>query len=156
VFKSDGSARKVEKKQKIKTKATTIFFTQRYLHLLAAYNMSIAHISLSTGPKNFETVRAFYLAILKPLGYTVYKEHAPDYCGLMTRKGADFWLHGGNKDISLADSSDLDSRESNIHVAFNADSRKVVDEWYETAMYVYKVAQPLAYVVVVLTPRPNV
>ncbi|KAJ9144712.1 hypothetical protein NKR23_g5815 [Pleurostoma richardsiae] len=96
--------------------------------------MSIAHISLSTGPKNFETVRAFYLAILKPLGYTVYKEHAPDYCGLMTRKGADFWLHGGNKDISLADSSDLDSRESNFHVAFNADSRKVVDEWYETAI----------------------
>jgi hypothetical protein len=87
--------------------------------------MPIGHISIPTGSSNFLEMRDFYLAILKPLGYVIYKEDPPNWCGMGPPNcGPDMWLHGGAKD----------SVPGNLHIAFQANSRRVVDEWYKNAM----------------------
>src|SRR5262245_64948247 len=97
--------------------------------------MPIGHISLPCGLAHFEEMRAFYLAILQPLGYKVYKEDVPKWCGLGTSTGGpDFWLHCGGKELSKF-GGDVDKREGGVHVAFNAASRRAVDEWYRIALY---------------------
>lgn len=95
--------------------------------------MSLEHISLATGPSNFQEVRDFYLAILQPLGYKVYFENVPKITGLVgPSRVPDFWLHPGPDDIAKVTTAE--KRGSKTHVAFRASSRKVVDEWYRNAL----------------------
>jgi len=98
--------------------------------------MALHHVSLATGQKGFETMRAFYLASLKPLGYGVYYSEPGQWLGLAKpRAGPDLWLHCGGGEIEPFD-GDVDARVGKTHVAFAAKSRAQVDEWYKTAMYV--------------------
>jgi catechol 2,3-dioxygenase-like lactoylglutathione lyase family enzyme len=87
--------------------------------------MTINHVGLVTPPAKFEAMRAFYLSILAPLGYSIYKEDVPKYCGMGKKNaGPDFWLHCGGDD----------DRPGKTHVAFDVGSPKAVDEWFKNAM----------------------
>lgn len=107
--------------------------------------MPLSHVSLPTGgPSHFQAMRDFYLAILQPLGYTVFKEDVPRFCGMMHPScGPDFWLHcsGGDGDgltpVDKTLSAD-DNRKMlggpRTHVAFQAGSKRQVDEWFRNAV----------------------
>jgi catechol 2,3-dioxygenase-like lactoylglutathione lyase family enzyme len=96
--------------------------------------MPISHVSLPTGPSNFEEMRAFYLETLAPLGYVVFKEEPPKYCGLGKRTaGPDLWLHCGGDDLKRFDGN-LEKRAAAPHIAFEMGSRRQVDEWYARAL----------------------
>lgn len=95
---------------------------------------SLLHISLPTGPKAFEAMRNFYVATLRPLGYTTYVEQSPVFCGLKGGNGPDFWLHVGNKDLPKIDSEHTEMHGGGVHVAFSAASKEIVDEWYKIAL----------------------
>jgi len=96
--------------------------------------MSLGHVSLPTGPSNFQDMRDFYVAILKPLGYEVYMEKVPHFCGLSGSYGPDFWLHCGGQDSPKITAADAESRAGKTHVAFAVSSPKKVDEWYRNAV----------------------
>ena len=67
--------------------------------------------------------KAFYLAALKPLNYEIVMEWET-YIGFGVNGKPDFWLKEGKK-VAPA-----------IHVAFRADNRKLVDEFYKAALAV--------------------
>ena len=96
--------------------------------------MPIGHVSLPTG-SHFKEMRSFYLALLQPLGYTVYKESVGDeWCGLgKPTCGPDFWLHGGGQDVVPFDGN-LEKRAGRAHIAFAVSSPKEVERWYQNAM----------------------
>lgn len=98
--------------------------------------MPVGHISLPTGPSTFRQMRTFYLAILKPLGYTVYLENNPRLYGMASSAGPDFWLHCEDAELPTLDSLAGAKPVGKTHVAFNAESRAAVDAWYQTAMFV--------------------
>lgn len=124
--------------------------------------MSIDHVGLSVSPSAFKTTRDFYLAALKPLGYTIYMEKNDQDAGGASFIGfknacrdPNFWLHGGGSDnentaAQLVDAANYETEELRkkqpvrSHVAFAAPSRKVVDEWYLNAL-----------LVITLPPYPN-
>jgi hypothetical protein len=96
--------------------------------------MPIAHVSVPTGPTHFKEMRAFYITVLKPLGYSIFREEFPNFCGFGTVTGGpDFWIHAGNEDLKSFD-GDLETRGGRAHVAFQCASIKDVDLWYKTAM----------------------
>ncbi len=101
--------------------------------------MPINHVSLATGPSSFKALRDFYVAALKPLGFSIYKESSNCFLGLQApRAGPDFWLHCGGEDFPLLDPS-LPAEENlkgrgRTHVAFDAGSNAKVDEWYKAAV----------------------
>jgi catechol 2,3-dioxygenase-like lactoylglutathione lyase family enzyme len=72
--------------------------------------------------------RRFYGAALGPLGYTLLMEIPKEHTGGKVVYGygvapkADFWLAEGTPN------------EPRIHIAFRADSRRQVDEFYRAAM----------------------
>jgi len=72
--------------------------------------------------------KAFYAAALAPLGYRVIIELTKDQTGGFEGVGMgeppkpDFWLAGGAPN------------EPRIHVAFRAESRAVVDAFYQAAL----------------------
>jgi catechol 2,3-dioxygenase-like lactoylglutathione lyase family enzyme len=72
--------------------------------------------------------RRFYDGALAPLGYTMLMEIPTEHTGGKVVYGygvapkADFWLAEGKPN------------EPRIHIAFRADSRKQVDEFYRAAM----------------------
>lgn len=96
--------------------------------------MPVGHISLPTGPSTFRQMRAFYLAILKPLGYTVYLENNPRLYGMASSAGPDFWLHCEDAELPTLASLAGAKPVGKTHVAFNAESRAAVDAWYQTAI----------------------
>lgn len=101
-----------------------------------ARTMPLNHISLATGPANFAAMREFYLDILGPLGYGIYLEKEGEFLGMAPKRGGpDFWLHCGGEDFPKFDGN-VEKRGGRMHVAFDASSRKAVDEWYKHAMYV--------------------
>lgn len=63
----------------------------------------------------------FYLAALKPLGYELFMEWEK-WVGLAVAGKPDFWLRAGGKTAP------------SIHVAFRAQSRALVDEFYAAAI----------------------
>jgi catechol 2,3-dioxygenase-like lactoylglutathione lyase family enzyme len=72
--------------------------------------------------------RSFYEAALAPLGYRVLMEVPTQFTGGAVVLGLgvppkpDFWLHQGTP------------QQPRMHIAFRADSREVVDAFYQAAM----------------------
>lgn len=98
--------------------------------------MPISHISLPTGPSTFRQLQTFYLAILKPLGYTVYLENHLRLYGMASSAGPEFWLHCEDAEQPKLDITTGSKPVGKTHVAFNAESRDIVDAWYQIAMFV--------------------
>ncbi|KXX76599.1 hypothetical protein MMYC01_208439 [Madurella mycetomatis] len=100
--------------------------------------MPLGHVSLPTGPSNYKAMRDFYVAALKPLGYTVFLEEEGHVCGFHAHMVPDFWLHCGGEDFApvnpgLSADENLKAR-GRTHVAFNVASRGQVEEWYRNAV----------------------
>lgn len=76
------------------------------------------HIGLRT--TQYDQLLAFYKAALAPLGYTVMMEY-PGVAGLGSET-PDFWLSADDKGVS------------NIHLAFAAKDRAVVDAFHAAAL----------------------
>ena len=110
--------------------------------------MPISHVSLATGPARFGAMRAFYVESLAVLGYDKYVDVAapagPGSPGGLTLLGLgpaggapDFWLHVGNGEqeplpeglAGPGGSVDDARRPGKTHVAFEAESRELVDRW---------------------------
>lgn len=80
----------------------------------------IAHVSINVS--DYNRSKEFYLKALKPLGYGIYKE-LPEWnvIGFGVGGEGDLWLHSeGNKQPT--------------HVAFKANDKKTVDEFYKQAI----------------------
>ncbi|KAK4171435.1 Glyoxalase/Bleomycin resistance protein/Dihydroxybiphenyl dioxygenase [Triangularia setosa] len=101
--------------------------------------MPINHVSLPTGPRNFVLMRDFYLAVLQPLGFKIYKQLDGHFIGMQPKHaGPDFWLHCGGQDFDPVD-PELSAKENlktrgRSHVAFDVGSRTEVDEFYAAAL----------------------
>jgi len=78
------------------------------------------HIGITT--TNLKALRDWYHQALTPLGYEVKYEEDGLYCGLGPADSINVWLKQG------------DSATGNVHLAFTADNRKTVDEFYAAAM----------------------
>lgn len=80
----------------------------------------IDHVSIHV--TDFAKAKAFYLAALKPLGYGLVMD-LPEWkvIGLGVAGKPDFWI--------LAD-----GQSKGVHVAFKAESRKVVNEFHAAAL----------------------
>ncbi|KAI3336817.1 hypothetical protein HD806DRAFT_474905 [Xylariaceae sp. AK1471] len=98
--------------------------------------MPLSHVSLATGALHFARMRSFYLEVLAPLGYVTYFDKANFMLGLKPAgKIPDFWLHVGNgEQTAFPADGDVEARRGSTHVAFEAESRDVVDKWYVTAI----------------------
>jgi hypothetical protein len=81
-------------------------------------------------------MQAFYSTILMPLGYTIYLENHPKLYGLASSAGPDFWLHCEDAELSKFDATSGVIPAGKTHVAFNAESREIVNQWYEVATFV--------------------
>ena len=73
---------------------------------------------LSIGVSNLAKSKQFYQAALEPLGYTVKIEMDHGVC--FGSDAGDFWI--------------VKSTPSNIHIAFAAQNREIVDQFYQAAM----------------------
>ena len=76
----------------------------------------IDHTSLTVS--DFAKSRGFFERALKPLGYKVIREF-PGVAGLGEGERADFWIAQG--------------KSQPVHLAFAANNRKLVDEFYKAA-----------------------
>jgi hypothetical protein len=93
-------------------------------------------------------MRAFYLAALAPLGYTIFKEETNNFLGLQCNHNPDFWLHGssgggcddGKESLVVDGGLTADENRKRLggggraHVAFEVGSRAVVEEWFRGAV----------------------
>jgi hypothetical protein len=98
--------------------------------------MPLHHYGLPVGP-HYKIMHDFYVAIMAPLGYKIAMDMSEyEYCGFAVEGSLpDFWLGGGRKEDGLQKyDGDIKGRVSPIHVAFKAESKEQVDEWYENAM----------------------
>jgi hypothetical protein len=94
----------------------------------------VSHVALSTGKKKYKEMCNFYRKILAPLGYYVFMEEEGVYFAMEPKGGfPDFWLYPGSTEIEKFDGN-VAERGSKTHVAFYANSRKEVDDWYRVAM----------------------
>jgi len=86
----------------------------------------IDHMGL--GVSDFEKSKAFYTTALRPLGIGIVMEVTAEETGNGAAAGFGegqkpyFWIGAGEKP------------ETHVHVAFTADSRKIVDEFYMAAI----------------------
>lgn len=113
--------------------------------------MTLNHVSLPTTPATHARMRDFYLASLKPLGYTPFKEQSGVFLGLQRNHRPDFWLHccNGWSDDSQGKGQDEEAQLVNpnlsadenrkklkgwAHIAFEVSSKKTVDEWFKAAV----------------------
>lgn len=83
--------------------------------------MILDHIGLSV--ENYDECKAFYIEALKPLGISLqieFKEY--QVCGFGKGGKAEFWLEKG-----------VPTR-SQMHIAFQADSKDIVDAFYDAAI----------------------
>ncbi len=79
------------------------------------------HIAIEV--KDYEKSKQFYITILEPLGYGLVMEvKEKSYAGFGRDGKPSFWLHKGKK------------IQPGVHIAFQAASRKKVDEFYEVAI----------------------
>ncbi len=88
--------------------------------------MPLAHISLPVA--NLEASKAFYLNVLKPLGYELYLELESTIGMGPKNDNPDFWLH------KCPDEKNKDAKTHKTHVAFKASSRSVVHAFHEIAL----------------------
>jgi predicted lactoylglutathione lyase len=70
---------------------------------------------------DIKKAKEFYLAALNPLGYSIFMEWEK-WLGLAVNGKPDFWLKEGKQTAPA------------IHIAFRADHRKLVDEFYKAAI----------------------
>jgi catechol 2,3-dioxygenase-like lactoylglutathione lyase family enzyme len=91
--------------------------------------MPIGHIGLVVS--NLEEAQALYLAALAPLGYETLMTF-PSVVGLGAGGVPDFWLSSCEKMGARTPNKD-------VHVAFTAASREVVDQVHAAAMSVFVV-----------------
>ena len=112
--------------------------------------MPLSHVSLATGPALFGAMRAFYVESLAVLGYGKHVDVAAPggltLLGLGPAGGApDFWLHVGNGEQTplppalanapaAAVAENEKARPGRTHVAFEAESRELVDRWFDVAV----------------------
>ena len=110
--------------------------------------MPISHVSLATGPARFAAMRALYVESLAVLGYSPSVDVAVPggltLVGLGPAGGGapDFWLHVGNGEqeplpeglAGPGGSVDDARRPGKTHVAFEAESRELVDRWFDVAV----------------------
>lgn len=76
---------------------------------------------LGFGVTDYEASKAFYLRALAPLGVTIAME-GPYGVGLGQKGKPSLWLHQTSE------------KPAHLHLAFAADSRQQVDEFYRAAM----------------------
>ena len=94
----------------------------------------VSHVALTTGPQNYKVMRDFYINILHPVTYKVFMEKEGVYLAMSAKGGPpDFWLYPGTTEIDKFN-GDNEKRGSKTHLAFYANSKKEVDEWYKNAM----------------------
>lgn len=79
----------------------------------------LEHVSVPVS--DFEKSKAFYVAALKPLGYTLAQDYSPDAAGFFEGGHTSFWV---SKKKRLGD----------VHVAFLAKSREEVKGFYAAAL----------------------
>lgn len=79
----------------------------------------IAHTSLSVG--DYQKAKAFYIAVLKSLGYTNNMEYG-EAAGFNDGKNTDFWIATNEKGVVPS------------HVAFEAKNKEEVDAFYKAAL----------------------
>lgn len=79
----------------------------------------IEHVSIPI--KDYKRAKKFYEAALKPLGYKLKMEFAPDAAGFMEGGHTSFWI------VKKSGTTD-------IHVALLAKNKKAVIAFYEAAM----------------------
>lgn len=113
--------------------------------------MPIDHTSLPVSDLKAST--SFYAEILRPLGYTVFKNIEPFTVGFHVPRvaGPDFWIVGPaaatrrlNREEGKDSDSEGDAREgtaeeepealSKMHLCFKATSWLEVDQWHANAM----------------------
>lgn len=73
---------------------------------------------------NFEKSKEFYINVLNPLGYELLKEFDGSAAGFGIDGKPDFWI--GQAEVNTP----------RIHVAFRAETREMVQAFYETALEV--------------------
>lgn len=104
--------------------------------------MPIHHVGLSCNGSTFKAMRDFYVAILAPLGYTIFMEKENVFVAMQhPASGPDLWIHtGGDPNLAVVKPEDYstkerrDAQDVRTHLAFSADSQRLVDEWYDVAM----------------------
>lgn len=83
----------------------------------------IDHIGIEVS--DYEIAKQFYIKALAPLGYKLLME-VSGFAGFGSEQNAGpiaiFWMHQGN------------NPSQKIHIAFTAKNRKIVDEFYHTAI----------------------
>ncbi|KAF5553751.1 glyoxalase bleomycin resistance dioxygenase [Fusarium pseudocircinatum] len=99
--------------------------------------MPFSHVALPVG-EHYAEMRDFYKAVLAPLGYELKFEgtgaKGAQYCSFGVKNGApDFWLGGGGPALKKYDGN-LENRTAPVHVAFDGENQKHVDEWYDVAI----------------------
>jgi len=77
------------------------------------------HIGLDVS--DIKQAKEFYAAVLKPLGYEIFMEWEK-WVGFAINGKPDFWLREGTQTTPA------------IHVAFRAESRALVNEFYKAAI----------------------
>lgn len=88
--------------------------------------MVLHHVQLTVS--SLSEAKKFFLAALAPLGYKEYYTVEGVIVGLGANGVPDLWL-GSVKGP--------DDSPSKLHLAFTAESREVVDQFYEAALYVH-------------------
>ncbi len=77
------------------------------------------HVGLDV--RDTKKAKEFYLAALKPLGYELFMEWEK-WVGFAVNGKPDLWLREGSQTAP------------GIHIAFRADNRRLVDEFYKAAL----------------------
>lgn len=88
--------------------------------------MPLAHISLPVS--SLEDSTAFYLALLKPLGYDVFMKLEQTVGLTIKYAGPDFWLHKCPEEKEKGG-------VSKTHVAFAAPNKKAVHDFHAAGLY---------------------
>ena len=78
---------------------------------------------------SLESAKEFYLAALAPLGYEVVMSF-PGVYGLGAKGIPDFWIS------SCPEGDQTKKAIEGLHVAFGAENRAQVDQFYDAAMFV--------------------
>jgi len=107
--------------------------------------MPVDHVSINVAPEKFAVVRDFYLAALKPLGYSIKVNFLDGRVlgfGASKFAGPDFWLSGVEPETLLQLRAEGDNPAipeprpptGYMHLAFSASNRKTVRKFYDAAM----------------------
>lgn len=81
----------------------------------------LEHVSIPVS--DFRRARKFYVAALKPLGYTLWMEYPPNAAGFAEGGSASVWIAARGRKV-----------RDTIHVAMRARSRKAVQDFHDLAL----------------------